>query len=127
MTKRAAMSQPIEGAAAPASDAMPKIRRAAAETIAEDACAPCAHHHAGESDRYEPAIVREIGPAGLDQRRQHTAREIDLERIKKHPGADQPEHAVMKRRDRQAIEPPSGIDCAFRHTALPCLLAPRRN
>jgi hypothetical protein len=95
------------------------VGEAAAEAIAEDAGAPGAHHHARESDRYEPAIVCEIGPPGFDQRRQHSAREIDLERIEKHPGADQPEHAVMKRRDRQAIEPPSGIDCACRHTVLP--------
>ena len=45
----------------------------------------------------EPTIMREVGPAGFDQRRQHAAREIDFERVEKHPGADQPKHAVVKR------------------------------
>src|ERR1022692_3896242 len=43
---------------------------------------------------------------------------IEIVAVEKHAGADQPENPVVKRRDRQPVEPRAGVDCVS-HVEVP--------
>ena len=41
---------------------------------------------------------------------EHAARDIEVVAVEEHAGADQPEDAIVKRADRQAVEPRARVD-----------------
>ena len=55
----------------------------------------------------------------LHGRAQHRRADIEIVAVEEHAGADQPEDAMMKRRDRQPVEPRAGIDRCSHVVSLP--------
>src|SRR5581483_6746939 len=81
--------------------------------------------HADKGQRDELQVLRQCRELGLDGGSEHAAGDIEVVAVEEHPGADETEDPVVKRRDRQAVEPRAGVDCCC-HVDVPPLCRMRR-
>jgi hypothetical protein len=79
------------------------VGEAASELVADKACDQRADRHADKGQRDELEILRQRREFRLDQRGQYAARDIEIVAVEEHPGADEREDAVVKRRYRQPV------------------------
>ncbi len=111
VTKRAAISHPMVGAAAAAQrgDAEDRqielIGETTAEMIAEKTCPERADDHARECRGDKLRVQRQGRPSAMQQGTQHRPGKIDVETVEEHAGPDDEQQAAMEPGDRQPVEP----------------------
>jgi hypothetical protein len=59
----------------------------------------------------ELKVLRQRRKFGLDRGRKYAAGDIKIIAVEEHAGPDQPEDAVVKRRDREPVETCAGTHC----------------
>ena len=103
------------GAAAAAKEASAEdeqvelVGEAPPEPIAEEAGDHRADRHADEGPGDELRDLSERGELCLHRGAQHGGADIEIVAVEEHAGADQPEDAIVERRDRQPVKPRAGI------------------
>ncbi len=95
------------------------IGEAPAIFVADKAGDQRAERHANEGQGEELQVLRQRREFGLDRGRQHAAGDVEIVAVEEHAGADQPEDAIVKRRDREPVETCAGVHCAS-HLIPPC-------